>query len=160
MPGVNVLTALTILAAIGTIERFEDAKHLVGYAGLGTRVHDSGQVHQNGRITKAGRKDLRRAMVNAANVAVQHHPFWKKEFARLEVRLGRSKAIVAIARKLLVAVWHILTFEAVDRHADKRSVAASFINLAYKMGVKNLPNGTAPRPLPASRWTAWRSEPG
>jgi len=141
MPGVNVLTALTILAAIGTIERFEDAKHLVGYAGLGTRVHDSGQVHQNGRITKAGRKDLRRAMVNAANVAVQHHPFWKKEFARLEVRLGRSKAIVAIARKLLVAVWHILTFEAVDRHADERSVAASFINLAYKMGVKNLPNG-------------------
>ena len=141
MPGVNVLTALTILAAIGTIERFEDAKHLVGYAGLGTRVHDSGQVHQNGRITKAGRKDLRRAMVNAANVAVQHHPFWKKEFARLEVRLGRSKVIVAIARKLLVAVWHILTFEAVDRHADERSVAASFINLAYKMGVKNLPNG-------------------
>ena len=141
MPGVNVLTALTILAAIGTIKRFEDAKHLVGYAGLGTSVHDSGQVHQNGRITKAGRKDLRRAMVNAANVAVQHHPFWKKEFARLEVRLGRSKAIVAIARKLLVAVWHILTFEAVDRHADERSVAASFINLAYKMGVKNLPNG-------------------
>jgi transposase len=141
MPGVSILTALTILATIGTIERFEDAKHLVGYAGLGTRVHDSGQVHQNGRITKAGRKDLRRAMVHAANVAVQHHPFWKEEFARLEVRLGRSKAIVAIARKLLVAVWHILTFEAVDRHADERSVAASFINLAYKMGVKNLPNG-------------------
>jgi len=141
LPGVNILTALTILAAIGTIERFEDAKHLVGYAGLGTRVHDSGQVHQNGRITKAGRKDLRRAMVNAANVAVQHHPFWKEELARLEVRLGRSKAIVAIARKLLVTVWHILTYEAVDRHANERSVAASFINLAYRMGTKNLPNG-------------------
>jgi transposase len=141
MPGVNILTALTILAAIGTIERFEDAKHLVGYAGLGTRVHDSGQTHQNGRITKAGRKDLRRAMVHAANVAVQHHPFWKKELARLEVRLGRSKAIVAIARKLLVAVWHILTYEAADRRADERSVAASFINLAYKMGTKNLPPG-------------------
>ena len=75
LPGVSILTALTILAAIGTIDRFEDAKHLVGYAGLGTRVHDSGQVHRNGRITKAGRKDLRRAMVNAANKAVQHHPF-------------------------------------------------------------------------------------
>jgi transposase len=90
---------------------------------------------------KAGRKDLRRAMVNAANVAVQHHPFWKKELARLEVRLGRSKAIVAIARKLLVAVWHILTYEAVDCHADEKSVAASFINLAYKIGTKNLPPG-------------------
>ena len=143
LPGVNILTALTILAAIGTIERFEDAKHLVGYAGLGTRVHDSGQVHQNGRITKAGRKDLRRAMVNAANHAVLHHPFWKEELARLEVRLGRSKAIVAIARKLLVAVWHILTNEESDRHADERSVAASFINLAYRMGTKNLPEGVS-----------------
>jgi transposase len=142
LPGVGVLMALTILAAIGTIERFEDAQHLVGYAGLGTKVHDSGQVHQNGRITKAGRKDLRRAMVNAANKAVQDHPFWKKELTRLEPRLGRSKAIVAIARKLLVAVWHILTNEEADRHADERSVAASFINLAYKMGTKNLPKGT------------------
>jgi transposase len=141
LPGIGVLTALTILAAIGIIDRFEDAKYLVGYAGLGTRVHDSGQVHQNGRITKAGRKDLRRAMVNAANVAVQHHPFWKKEFARLEAHLGRSKAIVAIARRLLVAVWHILTKEEKDRHADEKSVAASLINLAYKMGTKNLPNG-------------------
>jgi len=141
LPGINILTALTILAAIGTIERFENAKYLVGYAGLGTRVHDSGQVHQNGRITKAGRKDLRRAMVNAANHAVLHHPFWKEELARLEVRLGRSKAIVAIARKLLVAVWHILTYEEADRHADERSVAASFVNLAYRMGTKNLPGG-------------------
>jgi hypothetical protein len=142
LPGVGILMALTILAAIGTIERFGDAKHLVGYAGLGTKVHDSGQVHQNGRITKAGRKDLRRAMVNAANKAVQHHPFWKKEFARLEAHLGRSKAIVAIARKQLVAVWHILTNEEADRHADECIVAASLINLAYKMGTKNLPKGT------------------
>ena len=141
LPGVGVLTALTILAAIGIIDRFEDARHLVGYAGLGMRVHDSRQVHQNGRITKAGRKDLRRAMVNAANIAVQHHPFWKKEFARMEAHLGRSKAIVAIALRLLVAVWHILTRQEKDRHADERSVAASFINLAYKMGTKNLPGG-------------------
>jgi len=74
LPGVAMLTALTILSAIGIIERFEDAAHLVGYAGLGTRVHDSWQVHQNGRITKAGRKDLRGAMVNATNAAVRHQP--------------------------------------------------------------------------------------
>jgi transposase len=92
-----MLTALTILSAIGTIERFEDAAHLVGYAGLGTRVHDSGQVRHNGRITKAGRRDLRSAMVDSANAAVRHHPFWKREFERLSPRLGRSKTIVAIA---------------------------------------------------------------
>ena len=141
LPGVAMLTALTILSAIGIIERFEEASHLVGYAGLGTSVHDSGQVHQNGRITKAGRRDLRGAMVDAANAAVRHHPFWKREFERLSPRLGRSKAVVAIARKLLVAVWHILQKEVADRHAVEVSIAASLFKLAYEIGVKNLPEG-------------------
>jgi transposase len=141
LPGVAMLSAITILAAIGTISRFPNAKQLVGYAGLGTSVHDSGMVHHNGRITKAGRKDLRGAMVDAANAAVRHHPFWKHEFSRMERHLGRSKAIVAIARKLLVAVWHILTRETADVHADEKSVAASLFKLAYEMRVKNLPEG-------------------
>ena len=140
-----MLNALTILAAIGPIERFEDAKHLVGYAGLGASVHDSGQMHATGHITKAGRRNLRYAMVEAANVAVCHHPFWKKEFARLEFRLGRSKAIVAIARHLLVAVWHILKSEGVDRHANVTSVAASMLQLAYQIKKRNLPKGVSGR---------------
>ena len=145
LPGIAMLNALTILAAIGPIERFEDAKHLVGYAGLGASVHDSGQTHTTGHITKAGRRDLRYAMVEAAHIAVFHHPYWKKEFARLEFRLGRSKAIVAIARRLLVAVWHILKSQSVDRHADVTSVAASMLNLAYQIKKRNLPHGVSGR---------------
>jgi transposase len=145
LPGIAMLNALTILAAIGPIDRFEDAKHLVGYAGLGASVHDSGQTHATGHITKAGRRDLRYAMVEAANVAVCHHPFWKKEFVRLEFRLGRSKAIVAIARHLLVAVWHILKSETVDRHADVTRVAASMLQLAYQIKKRNLPKGVSGR---------------
>jgi transposase len=145
LPGVAMLTALTILAAIGPIERFEDAKHLVGYAGLGASVHDSGQMHATGHITKSGRRDLRGAMVDAANAAVRHHPYWKKEFERLEYRLGRSKAIVAIARRLLVAVWHILTNGVADRHADVISVAASMYKLAYEIKISNLPKGVSSR---------------
>jgi len=141
LPGVAMLTAITILAAIGDITRFPTAKKLVGYAGLGTRVHDSGMTHNSGRITKTGRKDLRRSMVNAANHAIEHHPHWKKEFGRLEPHLGRSKAVVAIARKLLVAVWHVLSEKAADRFADPASVARSFFAHAYKVGVRNLPEG-------------------
>lgn len=141
LPGVAWLTAMAILAAIGDISRFESAKKLVGYAGLGTRVHDSGKMHTSGRITKAGRKDLRQAMVNAANHAVKYHPHWKEEMARLEPRLGRSKAIVAIARKLLVAVWHVLTKKEADRFAVPQDVARSFLAHTYKIGVKNLPAG-------------------
>jgi hypothetical protein len=54
---------------------------------------------------------------------------------------GRSKTIVAIAHKLLVAVWHILSKEVADRHADEKSIAASLFKLAYEIGVKNLPEG-------------------
>jgi transposase len=141
LPGVALLTATTILAAIGDISRFPNAKKLVGYAGLGTRVHDSGMTHSSGRITKAGRKDLRRAMANAANHAVQDHPHWKAEMERLEPHLGRSKAIVTIARKLLVAVWHVLSKQVADRFADPLNVARSFLNHAYQVRVSNLPKG-------------------
>ena len=141
LPGIAMLTAITILAAIGDISRFPTAKKLVGYAGLGTRVHDSGMTHNSGRIAKAGRKDLRRALVNAANHAIEHHPHWKQEFERLEPHLGRSKAGVAIARKLLVAVWHVLSENAADRFADPGGVARSLFSHAYRVGVTNRPKG-------------------
>ena len=137
LPGVAMLTAITILAAIGDIARFPSAKKLVGYAGLGTRVHDSGMTHAAGRITKAGRRDLRRAIVNAANHAVVHHVHWRQEFERLEPHLGRSRAIVAIARKFLVTVWHVLTEQVADRFADPRDVATSLLRYAYTIGRRN-----------------------
>lgn len=67
LPGVGLAVAATILAAIGPISRFASAKEFVGHGGLGTRVHDSGETHKSGRITKAGRRDLRSAMVEAAS---------------------------------------------------------------------------------------------
>lgn len=151
IPGIGLINGVNILAAIGDIRRFEQASHLVGYAGLGSRVHDSGETRTTGRITKTGRRDLRSAMVQAANVAVQHHIFWKKELARLEPRLGRGRAIVMIARKLLVAVWHILSKEVADRHADPRDVACSLFLHAYKIKVRNLPDK-----MSAKQWTRYQ----
>jgi len=141
IPGIGALTALTILAAVGDISRFPSAKQLVGYAGLGARVHDSGLSYSTGRITKAGRRDLRNAMVEAANHAVRSHAHWQAEFKRLEPRLGRSKTVVAIARKLLVVVWHLLAEETADRFAKEVQVARQFFGFAYKVGVGNLPDG-------------------
>jgi len=115
------------------------ASQLVGYAGLGARVHISGVTHTTGRITKTGRRDLRTSMVEAANHAIQSHPHWKPRFEHLEKRKGRSKAVVAIARMLLVAVWHILTKAEADRHAAPQQVATSLFTLAHRVRVKNLP---------------------
>ncbi len=128
LPGIGVLTAMTILGAIGEIERFPSAKKLVGYAGLGARVHASGQTRYTGAITKQGRRDLRSVMIEAAWVAVRSSAHWQTQFEHLEMRIGRQKAIVAIARKLLVVVWHVLTARAADRRAEELAVARSFMN--------------------------------
>jgi transposase len=141
LPGFGVVTAVTVWAAIGTIERFEDPQHLVGYAGLGTRVHDSGMSTRSGRITKAGRRDLRVVLIEAAQVAANSHPHWKAELARLQPRLGRNKAIVAIARKLLVEVWYILAQHKTDRFAQPEAIAQKFLKFAYQLGKENRPAG-------------------
>jgi len=141
LSGFGVVTAVTVWAAIGDIQRFADPQHLVGYAGLGTRVHDSGMTTRTGRITKAGRRDLRVVLIEAAQVAANSHPHWKAELARLEPRLGRNKAIVAIARKLLVAVWYILAQHKTDRFAQPEAIAQKFLKFAYQLGKENRPAG-------------------
>jgi transposase len=141
LPGFGVVTAVTVWAAIGNIQRFADAEHLVGYAGLGTRVHDSGMTMRTGHITKAGRRDLRMALIEAAQVAANSHPHWKADLARLQPGLGRNKAIVAIARKLLVAVWYILAQHKTDRFAQPEAIAQKLLKFAYQLGKETRPKG-------------------
>src|SRR5258708_4720050 len=88
---------------LGRLPGFPRPSNATGYAGLGASVHQSGETNRGGRITKEGRSDLRGVMVEAAWVAVEHHPHWKAQFERLAARIGKQKAIVAVARKLLVA---------------------------------------------------------
>ena len=121
--GIGLLTAMTLLAAIGDISRFEHPNQLVGYAGLGARVHASGETINTGGISKQGRPELRAAMVEAAWVAVQHNAFWKAKFARLAHHIGDAKAIVAIARQMLVSVWYLWHNRTVDRHSDATAIA-------------------------------------
>ena len=126
LPGIGLITAMTILAAVGQIERFPTAKKLVGYSGLGGRIYATGQTQRTGGITKQGRRELRLVLVEAAWVAVQHYPYWRKQFEQLSARRGKHKAIVAIARKLLVVVWNVLTLQVADRQAEVEAVARSF----------------------------------
>jgi len=137
LPGIGLLTAMTILSAIGDISRFPSAKKLVGYAGLGGRIHASGNVHHAGSITKQGRKELRSALVEAAWITIKNHPYWLAQFQRLEHKKGSKKAIVAIARKLLVVVWNVLTAHAADRRAEPELVAKYLMNWASQHGLSN-----------------------
>jgi hypothetical protein len=78
-------------------------------------------------------------MVETAHVAANFHPFWQQELNRLEPRLGRNKAIIAIARKLLVTVWFVLAEECVDRHAQPEIVARKYFQFIYNLGKDHRP---------------------
>jgi transposase len=80
-------------------------------------------------------------MVDAANQAVRHHPHWIDDYEKRFEHLGRSKAVVAVARKLLVAVWYVLSKEQADKFADPTQVACSLFLLAHKIHVSNLLDG-------------------
>lgn len=134
LPGVGFVVAMTVLAAIGDISRFENAKQLVGYAGIGAGVHDSGQTHKEKKITKKGRRELRWAMVEAAWRAVRMSTFWKAEYEKHLKRMRKpNQAIVVIARKLLIAIWHVLSKEETDIHASEEELAYKMLLLSWSL---------------------------
>jgi len=110
IPGVGIIVTMTILSAIGDIRRFESPKKLVGYAGLGAGIHDSGQKHREKGITKVGRKELRWALVEAS---------WQ--------------AIVAIAHKLLVTIWYLLNRKEVYKQSSEEDLAYKMLTWAWHM---------------------------
>jgi transposase len=130
LPGIGLYTGMTILAAIGDIERFPSPQQLVGYAGLGARVRASGNTYRTGKITKQGRRELRTALIACAWSAVRWSDHWRAIFTSLANRIGKHKAITAVARKLLVTIWYVLTRREVDRYADTQAIARSFITWA------------------------------
>lgn len=127
LPGIGLHSAMVILSAIGEIDRFPTAKHLVGYSGLGAGVHASGQTYRTASVTKQGRRELRTVLVECAWIAVRCSAHWRGQFLNLAQRMSKPKAIVAIARKLLVVIWHVLSKHTVDRQADPAAIARSFL---------------------------------
>ena len=111
--GVNVTVAAGLVAAIGDIRRFSSPQKLVSYFGLNPRVRQSGLgLAQHGRISKIGRAHARAMLVEAAWAAAKAPGPLHAFFVRIRARRGHQIAAVAIARKLAVLVWHLLTKEA------------------------------------------------
>src|SRR4051812_7273778 len=108
--GTDVVTAVTLAAVIGDVRRFPTARHLVGYLGLHPTVRQSGSgPARHGRVSKEGPAAARHVLVEAAWSAVKS-PGPLRAFAqRTAARRGRHVATVAVARKLAVLAWNVLT---------------------------------------------------
>ena len=133
LPGIALLTAMTDPGRDWRYHALPRGQKAGWLCRPGRGVHDSGKTHRDKGITKQGRRDLRFVLIEAARVAVQTHPYWKREFARLAKRIGEHKAVVAIARKLLIAVWHVLMAKSADRRADAEQVAFKLMVWSWKL---------------------------
>jgi transposase len=110
IPGIDVTTAATLIAAIGDIRRFDSAKRLVGYLGLDARVRQSGvTAARHGRISKEGSSAVRHVLVQAAWAAIKTPGPLRAFYQRVKARRGAQIAIVAVARKLAMLCWQLLT---------------------------------------------------
>lgn len=103
--GVGLYTALLIVAEIGEVERFPDARRVGAYAGLTARVSQSGGRNYHGHITRQGSRWLRWALVQAAMKLVRSDPKLRNFYTRIRKRSGRHVARVAAARKLAGICW-------------------------------------------------------
>ncbi len=107
----NPLTAIQVLSEIGgDMSVFPTAKNLVSWAGCCPRNDQSNQKIKSTRISRAG-SYFKPVLVQIANALIKSkkHPEFTTRYRRIKARRGHKKAIIAICRMILTAIWHILT---------------------------------------------------
>jgi len=133
IPGIGDTVSATLISEIGDFSRFDHPDKLASYAGLCPRVFASDATVRYGRITKKGSGFLRRALINAAWVSIREDMKPRRIFNRVCKRAGRKKAVVAIARKLLVWIWYLVAegekWEAVSTRPDSLTNNKSGVTL-------------------------------
>jgi transposase len=132
IPGISPHAAQVIIAEIGLdMTRFPTAGHLVSWAKLTPRTIQSGQRSQAGKTGK-GNPYLKGALGEAAAAAARTDTFLGERYRRLVKRRGKLRALVAIARTILVIIWHLLADPAARYHELGAGYYASRIDTDKK----------------------------
>jgi transposase len=110
VPGIKEFSAISVIAEIGVdMSVFPTAKHLCSWAGLAPQCNESGGKKKSSRVSKAG-AFIKPLLIQCANAVVSSNKYSeiKNRFLSIKKRRGHKKAIVAIARMLLTAIYNIL----------------------------------------------------
>ena len=124
IPGISYLSAMSIIAEIGIdMTVFETSKQLVSWAGLSPANNESANKKKSVRISKAG-SYLKPLLVQCALAAInsKSNPYYRIKYNRIKKRRGHKKAIIAIARMLLVNIYYILSAGEVYNPCDMEQV--------------------------------------
>jgi transposase len=142
IPGVGVTTAVAMVATIGEVTRFARPAHLVSYLGLDPRVRQSGdRPAHTGHISRQGHAHARGLLVEAAHSAVRGPGPLRAFHQRVRARRGSQIATVAVARKLAVVAWHLLTSGSEYRWAPPSLTAAKLRRIELKAGAPRRQGG-------------------
>ena len=126
IPGVKLRAATSLIAEIGTdMSIFETANHLASWSGLKPRNDESNKVIKSKRITH-GNRYLRRTIVECSWAASRTKGCFFSRFSYHQTQVrkkGKMKVQIAIARKLLVCAWHILSKNVIYQDFSECNVA-------------------------------------
>lgn len=139
MPGVSWLVAAAIISEIGVdMNVFPTAQQLASWAALCPGNWESAGKRKNAP-TRKGNVYLRTVLVQAAHAAAKKkNSYWRAKFQRLRSRRGAKRAAVAIAHKMIVAIWHMLKFgheyaDLGEQHLDRINTQRAARNLVRRL---------------------------
>lgn len=119
VPGVGTITAITLLSEIGNFHEFSSGDKLAAWVGLVPKVYQSADHSAKCHITKRGSKQARWVLVQAAHAAARRKGSRFGNFYESKKgRMGTGKAAVALARKMITIIWHLIIKE--ERYVEER----------------------------------------
>jgi transposase len=111
VPGIGMISAMELLLELGDVSRFRRAGQLAAYVGLTPSQYSSGEKVRMGRITRTGKSDLRGTLLEAAWQLVYRDKMMWNKYEQIKFRSGSKRAIVAIARRMLLCTRRMLLDE-------------------------------------------------
>ncbi len=136
--GISLVTMYGLSAAIGDIQRFRHSKKLVAYLGLNPSVCQSGNFEGSTALKRHGKGPLRALLVQSAKKLLQVDNPLQKWGLAVAARRGRNKAAVAVARKLCVAIWHLLQGHPIGALEPVHRLTTKLGKLATELGLKEI----------------------
>lgn len=136
--GISLVTMYGVSAAIGDITRFPHSRKLVAYLGLNPSVCQSGNFEGSTALKRHGKGALRALLVQSAKKLLQVDNPLRKWGLAVAARRGRNKAAVAVARKLCVAIWHLLQGHPVGALEPRERLQTKLTKLATELGLTEI----------------------
>ncbi|MFA5058959.1 MAG: IS110 family transposase [Opitutaceae bacterium] len=138
LAGLSLVTTYALVAIIGDITRFASSKKLVSYLGLNPSVVESGHFEGGGALHQHGRGSLRALLIQASKRLLTCVNPLQKWGLSVALRRGQNKAAVAVARKLTVAVWHVMQGHWNKTLEETTTLLTKLTKLATALGVSTL----------------------